>query len=45
LNLPEAGKAIFTAVKPLFQTFWENTVNAMDSLAGKSGGAEPAAKG
>lgn len=43
--LPEAGKAIFTAMKPIFQTFWENTSNAMDSLAGKSDAAEPSVKG
>lgn len=33
--LPEAGKALFTAVKPIFQEFWDNTVRAMESMGGK----------
>ena len=34
--LPEAGKALFTAVKPVFQEFWDNTVEAMESMRGKA---------
>jgi len=34
--LPEAGKSVFKAVKPVFQTFWDKTVNAMESLGGKA---------
>ncbi len=33
--LPEAGKSVFTAVKPVFQSFWDKTVNAMESIGGK----------
>ena len=32
--LPEAGKAVFTAVKPVFQSFWEKTVDVMESIGG-----------
>jgi membrane protein required for colicin V production len=32
--LPEAGKAVFTAVKPIFQSFWDKTVEAMESVGG-----------
>jgi len=29
--LPEAGKSVFVAVKPIFQSFWDKTVEAMKS--------------
>lgn len=32
--LPEAGKSIFVAVKPIFQDFWDNTVRALKSVDG-----------
>ena len=32
--LPEKGKAVFTAIKPLFKGFWDKTVEAMDSING-----------
>lgn len=31
--LPEAGKAVFTAVKPIFKSFWDKTVDVMQSVA------------
>lgn len=34
--LPEAGKSVFRAVKPVFETFWEKTVKAMESIGGKA---------
>ena len=34
--LPEAGKSVFKAVKPIFQSFWDKTVDAMESIGGKS---------
>lgn len=30
--LPATGKAVFTSTKPLFQTFWDKTSEAMDSV-------------
>lgn len=33
--LPEAGKSVFTAVKPFFQEFWNKTVDVMDNLGNK----------
>ncbi len=33
--LPKAGKSVFLAVKPVFQSFWEKTVEAMDSISDK----------
>ena len=34
--LPEAGKSVFTAVKPIFKSFWDKTVDAMESIGGKA---------
>ena len=34
--LPEAGKSVFQAVKPVFQSFWDKTVDAMESIGGKA---------
>ena len=34
--LPEAGKSVFNAVKPVFQNFWDRTVEAMESIAEKA---------
>ncbi|MEE9439323.1 MAG: CvpA family protein [Saprospiraceae bacterium] len=34
--LPEAGKSIFVAAKPIFSDFWNRTVEAMESLEDKS---------
>jgi membrane protein required for colicin V production len=34
--LPEAGKAVFTAVKPIFQNFWDKTVEVMESIGDKA---------
>ncbi len=36
--LPEAGKSVFVAAKPIFQSFWDKTVEAMKSAreAGKA---------
>jgi membrane protein required for colicin V production len=34
--LPEAGKSVFKAVKPIFQSFWDKTVEAMESIGGNS---------
>ncbi|MEM9548159.1 MAG: CvpA family protein [Bacteroidota bacterium] len=34
--LPEAGKSVFKAAKPVFQSFWDKTVDAMESLGGKA---------
>lgn len=34
--LPEAGKSVFKAVKPIFQSFWDKTVEAMESIGGKA---------
>lgn len=34
--LPEAGKSVFKAIKPVFQTFWDKTVEAMESVGGKA---------
>lgn len=34
--LPEAGKSVFVAVKPIFQSFWDKTVEAMESIGGKA---------
>lgn len=31
--LPEAGKAIFEAAKPIFQSFWDKTVEVMESIS------------
>ncbi len=33
--LPEKGKAFFVAVKPIFKSFWDKTVQSMDSIGGK----------
>jgi membrane protein required for colicin V production len=35
--LPEAGKSVFTAVKPIFQEFWDKTVDVMESIGSKAG--------
>ena len=32
--LPEAGKSVFTAVKPIFKSFWDKTVEVMESVGG-----------
>lgn len=42
--LPEAGKSVFLAVKPIFQDFWDNTVRAMESVGGGSDDKSPATK-
>jgi len=34
--LPEAGKTVFKAVKPIFESFWEKTVEVMESIGGKA---------
>ncbi len=34
--LPEAGKSVFKAVKPVFQSFWDKTVETMESIGGKA---------
>ena len=34
--LPEAGKSVFTAVKPIFQEFWDKTVEVMESMGPKA---------
>ena len=34
--LPEAGKSVFKAVKPIFQSFWDKTVDVMESIGGKA---------
>ena len=42
--LPEAGKAVFTAVKPIFQSFWDKTLEAMESVGGSSDSIESSTK-
>ena len=32
--LPEKGAAFYTALKPIFKTFWDKTVASMDSIKG-----------
>jgi membrane protein required for colicin V production len=32
--LPEKGKAVFTAIKPMFKGFWDKTLETMDSIKG-----------
>lgn len=32
--LPEAGKSVFIAAKPIFQDFWDNTLRALKSVDG-----------
>ena len=34
--LPEAGKSVFRAIKPVFQSFWDKTVDAMESIGGNA---------
>jgi membrane protein required for colicin V production len=34
--LPEAGKSVFIAAKPIFQDFWDNVVRAMKSVDGST---------
>ncbi|MFZ1704056.1 MAG: CvpA family protein [Saprospiraceae bacterium] len=34
--LPEKGKKVFTAMKPIFQGFWDKTLEAMDAIKEKS---------
>jgi membrane protein required for colicin V production len=34
--LPQKGKAVFTALKPVFQGFWNKTLEAMDSINGNN---------
>jgi len=34
--LPEAGKSVFNAAKPIFKSFWDKTVEAMESIGGKA---------
>ena len=34
--LPEAGKSVFTAIKPIFQNFWDKTVEVMESIGSKA---------
>ncbi len=43
--LPEAGKSVFVAVKPIFQDFWDNTVRALKSVDGAIEPAENAVEG
>ncbi len=33
--LPEKGKAVFSALKPVFKGFWDKTVEAMDGIKGE----------
>lgn len=33
--LPEKGKSLFISLKPVFQGFWDKTVEAMDGIKGK----------
>jgi membrane protein required for colicin V production len=39
--LPEKGKAVFTSLKPVFQGFWDKTVEAMDGIKGKDNEDSP----
>lgn len=38
--LPEAGKSVFTAVKPLFDSFWNKTVEVMESVGNAANSSE-----
>lgn len=38
--LPEAGKGIFMAVKPVFSNFWNKTIETMDQIKEKADGTE-----
>ena len=38
--LPEAGKSVFVAAKPIFQSFWDKTVEAMKSARDAGGSSE-----
>jgi len=38
--LPEAGKGLFVAVKPVFSNFWNKTMDTMDQIKGKATGEE-----
>ena len=38
--LPEAGKSVFKAIKPIFQEFWDKTVDVMESIGDKAEKAE-----
>ncbi|HRO07705.1 MAG TPA: CvpA family protein [Saprospiraceae bacterium] len=33
--LPEKGRAFFTSLKPIFKSFWDKTVESMDSIKGE----------
>ena len=33
--LPEKGKAVYVALKPVFKGFWDKTLEAMDSIKGE----------
>lgn len=39
--LPEKGKAVFTSLKPIFQGFWDKTVDAMDGIKEKNNEDSP----
>jgi membrane protein required for colicin V production len=34
--LPEKGKVVYSAMKPIFQGFWDKTLEAMDSIKSKA---------
>lgn len=38
--LPEAGKGVFMAVKPVFSSFWNKTIETMDKIKDKAEGTE-----
>jgi len=33
--LPEAGKGVFVAIKPIFSNFWNKTIETMDKIKGE----------
>lgn len=39
--LPEKGKAVFTSLKPVFSSFWDKTLEAMDGIKGKNNEETP----
>lgn len=38
--LPEAGKGLFVALKPVFSNFWDKTIETMDDIKGKAEGSD-----
>ncbi|MBK8079042.1 MAG: CvpA family protein [Saprospiraceae bacterium] len=39
--LPEKGKKVFVSLRPVFQGFWDKTIEAMDNIKGKSENQNP----